>query len=268
MRIPPGRRWSLRQFPLSRRLRRVRRFPARRGPQGPPLRRARQGSFSAAETVVRARLARRRTGFSAAGSAAASPTAGSAAAGSTSADSAFAAASASGVSGVPSDAAPAGVSTAVFRARERRAGAFLAAGAGSAVSPGPSVTVPAGAAASAPVVSNSGGLSCSLCRFRCDDRFASGPDRPLRCGGRCLLRRLCSILAGNGIVVNGYNLIIIHMWRHSCPWHAATSGARWGNHLSTPAGIDRSQLDTLRFAPSDGCGSPGGPATLFWDPLT
>ena len=44
---------------------------------------------------------------------------------------------------------------------------------------------------------------------------------------------------------------------------AATSGARWGKYSSTPAGIDRSQLDTLRFAPAVGCGSPGGPARLF-----
>ena len=42
----------------------------------------------------------------------------------------------------------------------------------------------------------------------------------------------------------------------------------WGKYLSTPAGIDRSQLDTPRFAPAVGCGSPGGPARLFWNPLT
>jgi hypothetical protein len=40
-----------------------------------------------------------------------------------------------------------------------------------------------------------------------------------------------------------------------------------GHILSKPAGVDRSQVDTPRFAPAVGCGSPWGPAGCSKNPL-
>ena len=58
-----------------------------------------------------------------------------------------------------------------------------------------------------------GGLGVDLC----DGRLPAGPDGPLRrYGGLCFRSSPC-FPADYYFFVTGYNLVIIHMWRHSCP---------------------------------------------------